>query len=267
MIYTDFIKDTLREASKIAQDLFGKVTGSTKPGDNNQVLTEADLAVGRFIVEVIRRRYPDHNIIDEEAGVIDNHSPYTWVVDPIDGTSNFAAGTPEYGIIVGLLEDDTPVAGGVALPSFSEIYTAEKRNGAFLGTQKLNVTSETRLLSCLVSYGVDAHQENPSLTREECALLAEIVLNVRDIRASGSVLDDIFLVRGSYGGCLARSTKIWDNVGCHILIEEAGGVYTDFFGNPMDYGNATKRSEENFTFCAAPPALHRQLQEIIHRKR
>lgn len=264
-MYAPFIKDVLQEASKIAQDLFGKVTGSTKPGDNNQVLTEADLAVGGLIVECIRKRYPEHSIIDEEAGVVDNHSPYTWVIDPIDGTSNFAAGTVDYGIIIGLLRESIPIAGGVTLPGFSEIYIAEKGQGTYIGTQKLEVTKETRLLSSLVSYGIDGHQENLKMTYEECSLLAEIILNVRNIRASGSVRDDMLLAKGNYGACLFRSSKIWDNVGTHILVEEAGGLYTDFFGNPMDYRDAIARSEENFTCCAASPALHRQLQEIIHR--
>lgn len=264
MTYAQFIKETLERACEIARRLFGNVTGSMKPGDNNQVLTEADLAVGRLIIGAIKQSYPSYNVIDEETGVIDNHSPYTWVVDPIDGTSNFAAGTVDYGIIIGLLEKDVPVAGGVALPAFSEIYSAEKGQGAYLGTQRLQVTNETRLLSTLVSYDIDGHQENPTLTHEECSLLAEIVLNVRNIRASGSVRDDILLAKGSYGACLFRSSKIWDNVGTHILVEEAGGLYTDFFGKPLDYTNATLRSDENFTVCAAPPALHRQLQEIIH---
>lgn len=264
MIYTDFIKETLQEASKIAQDLFGKVTSSTKPGDNNQVLTEADLAVGRFIVDSIRKRYPEHNIIDEEAGVIDNHSSYTWVIDPIDGTSNFAAGTVNYAISIGLLGNDVPIAGGIALPPFYEIYFAERGYGAFLNTRKLAVTGETRLLSSLVAYDMDGHQENPSITHKECALLAEIVLNIRNVRASGSIVDGVFVARGSYGGYICLSGKIWDHVGIHALIEEAGGVYTDLLGNLMDYKNATIRSEENFTCCAASPALHRQLQEIIH---
>jgi myo-inositol-1(or 4)-monophosphatase len=267
MTYRKFIEETLERASEVARNLFGNVTASTKPEDNNQVLTEADLAVGRLIVDAIQKRYPEHNIIDEETGVIENHSRYTWVIDPIDGTSNFAAGTVDYGIIIGLLKEGTPTAGGVALPAFSEIYSAERGEGAYLGARKLHVTEETRLLLTLVSYGIDGHQENPEMTREECSLLAEIILNVRNIRVGGSVRDDILLAKGNYGACLFRSSKIWDNVGTHVLIEEAGGLYTDFFGNPMNYTNATLRSDENFTVCAAPPALHRTLQEIIHTKR
>src|SRR5690242_9892420 len=80
---------------------FGNVTGSTKGDDNNQVLTETDVAIGKFLIEKIKQTYPDYNIIDEETGVVDNHSNFTWVIDPIDGTSNFADGVPTYGIMLG----------------------------------------------------------------------------------------------------------------------------------------------------------------------
>src|SRR5438105_2458127 len=106
MDVAEFIEKNLQEASEIANKSFGKVTGTIKGEDANQVLTETDLAIGKLLIEKIKRIYPTYNIIDEEAGVIDNHSEYTWVIDPIDGTSNFASGSPLYGIMIGLLQND-----------------------------------------------------------------------------------------------------------------------------------------------------------------
>src|SRR5215469_2103265 len=110
MNYSSFIQSTLEEASKIANEKFGKVSATIKGGDSNQILTEADVAIGKLIIEKIKKEYPDYNIIDEEAGVIDNGSEFTWVVDPIDGTSNFAHAVPLYGIMIGLLQWGTPIA-------------------------------------------------------------------------------------------------------------------------------------------------------------
>ena len=73
------------------------------------------------------------------------------------------------------------------------------------------------------------------------------------------------VAKGKFGGYLNRTSKIWDNVAQQILIEEAGGVYSDFFGKPIDYTNPLTRANDNFTVCAAPPALHKQLQDIIHK--
>src|SRR6185312_7657304 len=114
----------LEDAAKIANEKFGKVSGVIKGGDTNQVLTEADVAIGKLIIQRLQKEYPDYNIIDEEAGVIDKHSEFTWVVDPIDGTSNFANGVPTYGIMIGLLRKETPIAGGIVLPYYKEIYIA-----------------------------------------------------------------------------------------------------------------------------------------------
>lgn len=262
--FQSFLHETIQEASDVARSYFGKTSSTTKAGDNNQVLTEADIAIGKHIIAKIQAVFPDHNIIDEEAGVLERGSQFTWVVDPIDGTSNFANSVPTYGIMIGLLEKDVPIAGAIALPAFNQICIAQKGNGCFLDGQRISVTSEQNLLSTLISYQMDGHQENPEITRDECRILAEITLGSRNIRTAGSCFDLIMVAKGSFGGCLNRTSKIWDNVAPHIVVEEAGGVFTDFFGVPINYTNALKRSDQNFTGCCASPALHRQLQAIIH---
>ena len=261
--YTNFINRVLLEASTIASFSFGKVSNTTKAGDNNQVLTETDLAIGKFLVSQVEAAYPSHNVIDEEAGIIDKQSRYTWVIDPIDGTSNFANGVPTYGIMIGLLENDVPVAGGIALPSFDQIAIAEKGGGAYLNGEKMSVSTEPELLKSLVAYAIDGHQEDPEITRQECELLGKIVLAVRNIRSSNSVFDAVMISKGSYGGYLNRTSKIWDNVAQQIIFEEAGGTYTDFFGQPMDYSRPLERTNENYTWCMAPRQLHGQLQAIM----
>ncbi len=265
MKYREFLISTLQKSSEIANRNFGKVSGTPKKGDNNQVLTETDLEIGKFIIEQIKGKYPTHNIIDEEAGAIDNGSEYTWVVDPIDGTSNFANGIPTYGIMIGLLEESSPTAGAVSLPFFEEIYIAEKGQGTFCNDVKIKTTNETNLLSTLVAYTIDGHQENPEDTRNEAKLIGEIVLGIRNLRASGSCFDAVMVVKGKYGGYVNQTSKIWDNVAQQILIEEAGGIYTDFFGRPIDYSSPLSRVDHNFTFCGAAPGLHKQLQKIIRR--
>jgi myo-inositol-1(or 4)-monophosphatase len=123
--------------------------------------------VGNFLIKRIAQVYPKYNVIDEEAGVIDKKSKYTWVIDPIDGTSNFARGVPLYGIMIGLLDGDMPVAGGIALPAFSEICVAEKGKGAWCNSKRLTVNNESNLLSTLIAYGIDSHREDPDFTKAE----------------------------------------------------------------------------------------------------
>lgn len=262
--YSSFITAALKNASDIAQSSFGKVSGTVKTEDNNQVLTETDIKIGELLVSRVREAYPDHNIIDEEAGVIDNQSEYTWVIDPIDGTSNFANGIPMYGVMIGLLHDSMPIAGGIALPSFDQIYTAEKDTGAYCNGKKISVSNEAKLSNSLIAYGIDGHQENPQMTIDETSALSRIILGIRNLRSSNSAYDVTLVAGGAYGAALNKTSKIWDNVAPHIIIEEAGGVYTDFYGKPMDYSNPTAKVNDNFTLCAGAPQLHAQLQAIIN---
>lgn len=266
--YTKLIEFCLKGASKIANINFGRVSSiSTKKTDNNQVLTETDLEIGKYLIKQILNSFPEHNIIDEEVGVINNNSEYTWVLDPIDGTSNFAEGVPLFGVIIGLLYKGKPFAGGIVLPFFEEIALAQKSKGSFCNNKKLMVTKEKKLLSTLVSYAIDGHQEKPSITYGECKTLADIVLGIRNLRVAGSVFDAIMVAKGKYGGYLNRTCKIWDCVGQQVVVEEAGGVFTDFFGKPMDYSDPLSKAGQNFTWCIAAPEIHKQLQQIIHKSR
>ena len=242
MNYQSFITSVLQEASEIANEKFGKVTSTIKE-NSNSVVTEADFAIGKHIIGRIKKEFPEHNIIDEETGAVDNGSEFTWVIDPIDGTSNFANEIPTYGIMIGLLQKEKPIAGGAALPFFNDICIAVKGNGAFYNNEKISTTSEKKLLNTLVAYGIDSHKENPRNTTEEIKLLSEIIQAIRNLRTSNSVFDVLLTAKGNYGGALNRTSKIWDNVAQHIIIEEAGGLYTDFFGKPIYYSQVINKSE------------------------
>lgn len=266
MNYSEFIYDVLSQASFLANNYFGKVSGVTKKDDNNQVLTQADLEIGKFLGNKVIEIFPQYNVIDEEAGVIDQGADLTWVIDPIDGTSNFANGIPTYGIYIGLLQKNTPIAGGVALPSFQKIYTAEKGAGCFCNKLLVTVSSEKNLAQSLVAYQMDGHPESPENTRKELEIFGRILPAIRNERTSNSAFDCAMVIEGRYGALLNQSSKIWDNVAQQILIEEAGGIYTDFFGKSIDYSFPLKRSNENFTYCAGSPLLYQQLQSLIHQE-
>lgn len=263
MDYRPFITAALKEATQMARAQFGTVVGEEKGTDPNQVLTQTDLAIGQHLIKKIKAEFPQHNIIDEEAGVIDHHHEVTWVIDPIDGTSNFAAGIPLYGIMMGVLEKNHVIAGGIALPYFQELAVAQRGKGCTLNQKRIHVTDQQQLIKSLVVYGMDGHQEQPELTHQEMALLGNIVLAIRNLRTSNSVFDIVQVAAGHYGASLNRSSKVWDNVAQQIVIEEAGGLYTDFWGQPMDYSQALSQPDLNYTWCAGSAALHRQLQGII----
>ncbi len=266
MKFKDFVSSTLTATAEIARKNRGKAAWTLK-GNYNQVLTETDKKIGTFIVDQIKKIFPEHSLIDEETGIVDNRSNYIWVVDPIDGTSNFAFGLPTYGTLLGLLYKNVPIVGGLALPEFNEIYYAEKEKGAKCNGKSVHVTNEADLSRCLISYSIDANREKPEEVNNECHLAAKLINNIRSLRMSNSVFDTAMVIKGKYGAYIMQHSKIWDNVAQQVLIEEAGGLYTDFWGKPVDYSNPFLKINENFTFCGAPCEIHKKLQEIIKSPR
>ena len=258
-----FIEDTLTRASVIAMSHFGTVTSTVKDGDANQVVTEADFAVGQEIIDRIQTVFPRDSILDEETGLHRGTSDYVWVVDPVDGTSNFAAGSPMFGVMLGLLRESVPVAGGVALPALGELYLAERDGGTTCNGRTITVTAEEELLSVLVAYGIDGNREDPEQTYAEVRLLADIALNCRNIRTTNSAVDQMMVARGTYGASLNQSSRIWDNVAPAIIIEEAGGIYTDFHGRPVRFRVQQSSMTDRYTWCTAAPMLHTRLQELL----
>jgi len=265
MDYKDFITNTLKKAGVISLKYFSKVEGTEKIDDINQVYTIADLEIGKIILDEINRNYPNDNTIDEELGGVDKGSNITWVVDPIDGSSNYLAGLPFFGIMIGVLKDDIPFAGGVYLPKFDELYFAQKGFGSFCNDNPIKVTKEKELSKLLIAYGIDSNKDTEK-TLIEATNLAKIVLSTRNVRLTNCVFDAMMVAKGSFGGYLNRSSKIWDNIAPEIIITEAGGIYTDFNGLVQDYSNPFTRLKQNFEYIAAPIDLHSKIFEIIKTK-
>ena len=253
-----FILEVLRRCGAVARRHFGRTAERIKPHDRHQVVTEADLEIARLVADAIDAAFPDHSRLDEELGGVDRGSPYTWVVDPIDGTSNFAAGVPLYGTMIGLLHDGRPAACGVGLPAFDALYWAERGAGAFCGERRLAM-ADGDLSAALVAFSMDGDPDDPGRTRAECAALAEIAMAARGVRASNSVYDAALLAEGRYGGWVVWSSHIWDSVAPHLLIEEAGGVFTRADGGAVAYHAPLARVADNFPICAAPPRMHGRL--------
>ena len=263
MRYGTFVTRTLAEAADIARRHVAGVREIAK--QDGTVVTAADLEIGQHILARVRAAYPDHNVVDEEAGCLDQGSDHTWVVDPLDGTANFAAGLPLYGIMIGLLWRGQPIAGGMALPAFGDILVAEKGQGTLRNDQPLRVTQTTDLAGVLIAYGFLFTAQDTAVLAEEARRVGLLVRAARDIRTSNCLFDTVMVAQGSYGAHLSLMSRIWDNVAQHIIIEEAGGVYTDFYGQPMDYTRPLTRYDQNYSFCAAARSVYPGLRETISR--
>ena len=260
MTYSSFLESLLEDAVKMAMSFPRRTPSRIKDGDANQVLTPADTAIGDQIRRRIRERFPHDSVIDEESGPVRGTSSITWIIDPIDGTSNFAVGSPLFGVMVGVLRNGTPVAGGVALPALSETYVAEIGQGAYRNGNRLDIRADSDVSQQLIAYGIDIY---PSEIEFDCGILAKIASRCRGIRMSNSVFDCMMVASGAYGGFMHRHNRIWDCVAPQVIIEEAGGVFSTFDGHTLDYTNPLTKTADVFSILTSGPGCHESLVSII----
>ncbi|MBM7776058.1 myo-inositol-1(or 4)-monophosphatase [Actinokineospora baliensis] len=253
-----FVEHALREATQGIADLPRQVIGTS--GERDQVVTEADLRVNAVLTELIRARFPASAIVSEEADPVEGDG-LTWIIDPIDGTSNFAAGSPLYGSMLAAVRNGSVIAGGIALPAFAELYTAELGEGAFCGDERLRLTSRESLVDELVAYGMDVGA--PEAIAPDLATVTGLAGSCRGIRSSNSVFDAVMVARGAYGALLHRGMRIWDIAPIAILVSEAGGECTALDGTPLRFDSPTKRHAEVYAVRCARPGLSEALDAVV----
>jgi len=256
------IREAMQEAGKILMENFGKITEYAIKENQNSIVTKADIDSEKKIIGIILKKFPGHNTLGEETGFQNRISEFTWVIDPLDGTSNFAAGLPWFGVIICVLRNSVPVMAGCFLPVQNEIYFAEKGKGATRNNKKIVVSPETKLSNILAAYSLDSSDE-PGKTEREAKIMQHLVLSIRNLRATNSLLDFCYTAEGKLGACINQTTKIWDIAGPGLIIEEAGGKVTDILGNPFDFSLNESNYNRNFTIACSNKTLHPEILKII----
>lgn len=232
----DMLKETLINAvesgGRVLEHYFNKqsLQVSHKEGINNLV-TEADHASEKAIFETIRETYPGHHLLSEESGEWVMDSEYKWVIDPIDGTINFAHGIPICCVSIGVEKNGSMVMGAVYNPFLKEFFFAEKGSGAFLNEKKICVSEQTEVLrSCLVTGFPYTYLDHPNGPLECFDRFIRRGVPVR--RLGSAAIDLCWVAAGRFDGFYEHKLNAWDSAAGFLIVEEAGGKVTDFNGNP-----------------------------------
>jgi myo-inositol-1(or 4)-monophosphatase len=257
------IKKALSEAGKILIHNLGKISDYDVKESQSSIVTAADIESEKKIIKIILEKFPDHNTLGEETGFQNRNSEYTWIVDPLDGTSNFATGLPWFGVIICVLKNSTPFMAGCFLPVQNEVYFAEKGKGATCNGKKIAVSTETKLKNILAAYSLD-YSDEPGKTERESKIIGKLVKNIRNLRSTNCVIDFCYTADGKLGGCINQTTKIWDIAGPALIIEEAGGKATDIQGNTFDFSLDNSNYDRNFTIVCSSKTLYPELLRIVH---
>ncbi len=202
---------------------------TNKEGINNPV-TEADHASEKAIFEIIKNDFPGHFILSEEAGEIKMDSEYKWIIDPIDGTINFANGIPICCVSIGVEHNGKVVMGAVYNPLMNEFYFAEKGMGALLNDKKITVSSKTKVInSCLVTGFPYTYLDTPNGPLQVFEKLIRKGVPVR--RLGSAAIDLCWVAAGRFDGFYEHKLQAWDSAAGFLIVEEAGGKVTNYNGN------------------------------------
>ena len=234
--------EAAKEAGKIQEEKFGENFKIEHKGEINLV-TEVDYQCEKVIIDIIKRDYPEHEILTEEAGSVKglppSHSPltkggqmegkYKWIIDPLDGTTNYAHSYPCFCASVGLEIDGEIVAGAVYNPMLDELFTSIKGEGAYLNGNRIRVSKIGDINKSLLATGFpyDIRDSKENNLNHFC----NFAVRAQAIRRPGSaVLDLCYLAAGRFDGFWELKLYPWDMAASSLIVKEAGGMITDFRG-------------------------------------
>jgi myo-inositol-1(or 4)-monophosphatase len=240
------------EAAELLVDGLGRAraTVDTKSTGTDMV-TEMDRASERLIVDGLLAARPDDGVLGEEGTDREGTSGVRWVVDPLDGTTNYLYGHPGFAVSIGVQIDGTTVAGVVSDPLHGDVFTATLGGGAFRNGRPIVVSAETELGRALVATGFSYRPERRAV---QAAVLTRILPKLRDIRRMGAASVDLCSV--AYGRADAyyeRGLQPWDHVAGALVARESGALVGHLDGGPED---------DDF-ILAAPPALYEPLRALL----
>jgi len=216
-------------AGRIIVERYSKARRITKKGFRD-IVTDADIAAESFIIGLIKGRFPDHAILSEEAGGSDIGSGFTWVLDPLDGTTNYAHHHPVFGVSIGVLEHGKPLVGVVHDPLRDQTFAAHRGAGARLNDVPIHVSDVAELKNALL--GVDWGHENEVRDRM-LNYLRRLLPRCGTLRASGSAaLALAYVAAGWTDAYFQPGLKPWDSAAGSLLVREAGGECTTMKGEP-----------------------------------
>lgn len=227
-----------------------------KEGPNNLV-TDADHAAEKAIMEVIRASYPSHYILTEESGKLEQDSEYKWIIDPLDGTINFANGIPINCVSIGLEHQGAIIMGMVYNPHLNELFFAEKGKGATLNGQPIQVSLQPNAMKGCLATGfpyIYIQTDNGPLQVFERFIREGVPVR----RMGAAAIDLCWVAAGRFDGFYEHKLEPWDSAAGFLMVEEAGGKVTDLLGAPY--------TPYQHGILATNGHIHDQMLNIIHQK-
>lgn len=221
----------------------------------DDMFSEADLRAERTVRDMLGQYRPDYGFLGEEGGLIEGADQANmWIVDPLDGTTNFLIGLPFYAVNVAYARDGRVMAGVTHIPPLGETFRAERGKGAFLNDQPIRVSNRQELIESVLAVGIPfASKTGHDLFLNEMDNLTRYVSGIR--RLGAAAVDMAYVACGRFDAYWEQAVCAWDIGAGVVIVEEAGGVATDTSGRPLDLNNGT--------VLVSTPQLHARLVSAV----
>jgi len=229
--YVETAAAIARESGALISEYLKRHIGFELKGEFDLV-TEADKASERLIIERLHASFPDHSVVAEEGGGQDRASEYRWYVDPLDGTTNFAHGFPFFNVTLALERAGELVAGVIFDPVRNEMFTAERGSGSYLNGQRIRVSKTSRIENSLVSTGFPSRKRHQNVNIHFFYQLSMLSHGAR--RPGAAALDLAYVACGRTDIFWEFSLNPWDVAAGVLLVREAGGACSDMHGRELD---------------------------------
>lgn len=251
----DDIKMISIEAGEIARKGFNENVSIEYKTDASNIVTNIDKDVETKIIEFVQKKYPTHSILAEESGELFKSSEYIWVIDPIDGTTNFAHKLPIFGVSIGVRKNYETIVGVVYDVMRDVMYSAEKGSGSYLNNKKIKVSDNSVLEKGVFVTGF-SYDRGDEYTKA-LKIFGNFLNNSRAVRRLGSAaLDLCYVASGVFDGFWEENLSPWDVCAGMLLVEEAGGKTTDFTNNEIDINHNQ--------FLSSNGIIHNEMIKIIN---
>ena len=233
--HLNYTKEIAFDAGKILSKHFGNISSINKKSTSIDLVTNADIESEKLIIGKIKEKYPDHSIISEETKSNLKDSKYTWIIDPLDGTTNFAHNLPIFAVSIALMKDDEIIMGVVYNPAANKCFYAELNKAAYLNDKLIQPSSSEKLSDCLLATGFPyLHDKKYDLSFK---IFKEFYDKTRGLRRLGAAaLDLCFVAMGRFDGFYECNLNPWDISAGSLIASEAGCTVSDWNGKKIPKG-------------------------------
>ncbi len=256
--FLDFAIKLAKNTGKIQMSYFGNISSIDNKSSKIDLLTEADKKSEDYIINELKHKYPTHSILSEECGFINNNSKYKWIIDPLDGTTNFVHNLPIFAVSIALQKNDRTICAVVYNPAADKCFFTYENQPAYLNNKTIKITNTDNINNCLLATGFPyLHDERYDLSFKIFKEFYDITRGLR--RLGAAALDLCFVAMGRFDGFYEYELNPWDTCAGAFIVKQAGGIVTDWDNNNLDIYNGR--------ILATNGKIHKSMSNILNKKK